>query len=111
MTIYTSTGPHRLEGAGTLGPSWSYLVATYRSDDGMLVLYRNGESENSIVVGTGPENRTLLAATDRLHVGVDLVGSLDEVRISSLARPPGWVELQHASMSDALLEFGPPEAR
>lgn len=112
VTIRTvGVGPQRVEASGTLGANWTYLAATYRADDGSLILFRNGASEATLNVPGAPEARAPNATTEPLRIGVDLMGSLDEVRVSSIARSPGWIALQHASMIDALLEYGPPIER
>ncbi|MEX1364490.1 MAG: DUF2341 domain-containing protein [Nannocystaceae bacterium] len=109
MTVRTTGGPQRVEAGGSLGETWTYLVATYRSEDGTLLIHRNGAPEMSLVVAA--QDRQLEDATHVLRVGAGMIGSLDEVRISSVARSPSWIALQYASMTDAVLSYGPPQER
>lgn len=109
VVVWTSDQlPHRIEGGGSTGAAWTYLAATYQATDGTLRLYRNGQSEMTTTV---PEGTRDLGPLGVLRIGVDLFGSVDEVRISSFARAPSWFGTQHASMVDDALTFGPPQPR
>lgn len=90
---------------------WTYVAATYRADDGVLSIYRNGEVEGTITVGGDAAARALASSDAVVQVGRSVRGGLDEVRVSTIARSPEWIRLQHASMSDQLLTFGAPQAR
>ncbi|MCX4244673.1 DUF2341 domain-containing protein [Paraliomyxa miuraensis] len=91
--------------------SWTYLAATYRADTGVLSIFRNGALEGSITVGGDAVARMLDVTDAALQVGHGLHGGLDEVRVSTIARAPEWIAVQHASMSDQLLTFGAPQPR
>jgi hypothetical protein len=106
------SGPHELEAQGSLVEhEWTYLAATYQAADGTLALYRDGELQASLVVEADPRARTVTSSSAVVQLGRALEGMLDEVRVSTIARSAAWIRLQHASMSDALMTFGPPEPR
>jgi hypothetical protein len=104
------SGPYTVEAGASLPVNgWTYLAATYRAEDGPLQIYRNGELEGTIVVDAAPRGRTVADSDEVVQMGRGFAGALDEVRVSNIARSAAWIRLQHASMSDALLMFGPPE--
>ena len=43
--------------------------------------------------------------------GSFLLGMIDEVRISNVVRSTLWIDAQHASMTDALITYGPEESQ
>lgn len=106
------SGPHVVEaGASLTAMQWTYLAVTYQASDGMLALYRNGELEDSLLVGGDAAGRAVATSDAVVQMGRNLNGMLDEVRVSSTARSAEWVRLQHAAMSDELMTIGPPEAQ
>jgi biopolymer transport protein ExbB len=106
------SGPHVVETGGSLtANTWTYLAATYGADDGMLAIYRDGQVEASLAIAGDPAGRAVAASEAVVQVGRNLQGILDEVRVSRVARSAEWIRLQHASMTDALMTFGPPEAQ
>ena len=89
--------------------TWSSLASVY---DGTAVrLYLDGvlvESDN----GSG----ALDALNTSLYIGDNpslsprgFDGAIDELRISSVARSAAWIDLQHRTLTDNLLDFGPAE--
>lgn len=105
-------GPQVAEDLGPLPPGqWTYLAATYRADDGTLSFYRNGMLTGTVTVGGDAMARTLAQSPAVVQVGRTFRGTIDEVRVSTIARSPEWIRLQHASMSEQLLTFGPPQPR
>ncbi|MEM7158389.1 MAG: DUF2341 domain-containing protein [Myxococcota bacterium] len=111
VTVRTAADAPSIEAGGSLGDDWTYVVATYRADEGTLIIARNGTVETSMTLDDPAEQRLLTVNDQPLAIGHRLEGELDEVRISSIARSSAWIRLQHASMTDTLLSFGPPEAR
>jgi biopolymer transport protein ExbB len=103
------SGPHTVEAGGSLTMhQWTYLAVTYRASDGTLALYRNGAVEDTQAVGGDEAGRAVATTTMAVQVGRGHNGMLDEVRVSTLARSPAWIRLQHAAMTDALFDFGAP---
>lgn len=106
------SGPHVVEaGASLSAMQWTYVAVTYQASDGMLALYRNGELEDSLLVGGDAEGRAVATTDTVVQMGRNLNGLLDEVRVSSIARSAAWIRLQHAAMIDELLTIGPPQAQ
>ncbi len=110
-TVHTESDPGGVdtEAAGALASSgWTYLSVSYDATSGTLWVYRNGASEMSAMVDAAQP--TVVASTEAAVVGTNLQGIVDELRVSRVARSPAWMALQHASMSDTLLDIGPAEA-
>lgn len=106
------SGPHVVEAGGSLTAStWMYITVSYDAASGTLALYRDGELESSMVVGGEVAGRLVAQSGNVVQVGRNLQAILDEVRVSHVARSAAWIRLQHASMSDALMTFGPPQAQ
>jgi len=64
--------------------NWHYVVLTY--DGTTIKLYEDGELKNSTtLIGNIPTNNNDLMFGDRL------TGTLDELRVSSVARSSGWI--------------------
>jgi hypothetical protein len=92
------------------GLTWYWLTVTYDGD--VLRAYRDGALAAENAGPTGDPDSPMpasLAATIGKHANLDLFfdGSVDEVRFSSVARSPDWIAVQHASMTDRLVTFGP----
>jgi hypothetical protein len=105
-------GPHVVEaGASLTVMQWTHLAVTYQASDGLLALYRNGELEDSLLVGGDPAGRAVATSDAVVQMGRNLNGMLEEVRISSIARSAAWIRLQHAAMNGELMTIGPPEAQ
>jgi biopolymer transport protein ExbB len=91
---------------------WVHVAATY--DGSTLRAFKNGELKDQTAAGP-PESETATA-----KIGRDTVssaennffnGTIDEVRISSVARSPAWLDAQHRSMTDAnFVSYGPEES-
>ena len=113
IVVHTAgQGPHEIQAGSSLAlDAWTYVAASYRPDDGTLTLYRNGVLVGSVTVPGDEVTRVLADSTAVFQVGRGFHGTLDEIRVSTVARSAEWIELQHASMSDQLLSFGPPLPR
>jgi len=93
------------DGAGTAVLStgtWYHIVATYDSTNG-LVTYVNGASDNALAANgalgslagvTASIGQDLLVGSSR-----KFLGSIDEVRISSVARSAAWIATEYANQS------------
>ncbi len=83
---------------------WVHVVHTYDRRDGRV--YLNGKLEGS----ARPELN--IKSPARLWIGgwyhdYDFVGDIDEVRISSVARPAAWVRLQYENLRPMQTLVGP----
>lgn len=92
---------------------WQLVAVVYDGEE--VSLYLDGER---VEILTASLSGNLAPLTAPLYIGDnpgenngELDGAIDEVRIARAARSPSWLRLQHASMSDALLGFGPTECR
>lgn len=91
--------------------SWHLVALIY--DGAQAQLYVDGEPVSAAVPLTG--NLEPLAGP--LYIGNNpdeavprqLDGLVDEVRIAKVARSQSWLRVQHASMNDDLLGYGPTE--
>ncbi len=81
---------------------WHYVVWT-RAASGANLLYLDGIQQDSAQDNGGSiaTTRPIQVGTDTYQGGKYLDGTLDELRISSVVRGPGWIEAQHRSMTDA----------
>jgi glucose/arabinose dehydrogenase len=91
-----------------LDASWHYLASSASGSSGRL--YVDGQDRTTDGVLT-----PLVAGAQPLHIGRRsgggdyFQGTIDEVRVSSVARSAAWIALQNTSMSDALFAYGAPE--
>ena len=90
--------------------TWYMLAMVYDGTEARL--YVDGEPLGTAVAASG----NLQPLAGPLYIGYDpdegatqLDGIVDEVRIAKVARSPGWLRVQHASMNDDLLDFGTAE--
>ncbi|MFM7058141.1 MAG: zinc-dependent peptidase [Planctomycetota bacterium] len=85
---------------------WTHVVHTYRQ--GEATLYINGKADGTSRRSGSPLN---IKSPARLYLGgwynnYDFSGDLDEVRISSTARSPEWIQLQYENQKPAQLLAG-----
>lgn len=88
--------------------TWYLLAVVYNGTEARL--YVDGEPLGTAVVVTGnvkPLAGPLYIGDNPEDSNTELDGIVDEVRIAKVARSPGWLRVQHASMNDDLLDFGP----
>jgi hypothetical protein len=86
--------------------AWTYAVYAYGGEPG-LRKYKNAQAENPGSVAAGDR---LQESSDPLvlgHSSEGLQGVLDEIRISQRGHTTAWIDLQHRSMTDTLIVFGP----
>lgn len=105
--------------AGTLDlGEWAYVSFSYRALDIMTPpeMYIDGVQYEMLVnnnLGPGPalgDAGVPFAIGGRAGLEArTFEGTIDELRIESVQRPPQWHELQYRSMSDTLLEWGATE--
>lgn len=99
-------GPQNTLGGG----DWCYIAATFDTDDGRLRFFVDAQEVDVEDASGVLEPDSVIAAVDNpLQLARRLVGQLDEVRISSVARSQSWIEGQYLSVTDRLLEFGDPQ--
>ncbi len=80
---------------------WTMLAGTY--DESELHFFSNGDWQATAPSQYSPGSSEL----DRLRVGRSLLGGIDEVRVSDVARSHSWIAVQYLSMTRAgLLSYG-----
>ncbi|MGH1345141.1 MAG: LamG domain-containing protein [Nannocystales bacterium] len=87
-------GPDPLE-----AERWTMLAGTY--DGEQMRLFVDGDLITSGNTLYTPGSNT----NGSMRVGRWLRGGIDEVRISDVARSADWIRIQHASMTDTLLQY------
>ena len=97
-------GLHEVGPAFTLATDWSYVALTY--DGAEVRMFIDGAEVDADAVDAAAP---VVDSDAPLELGRRLPGTLDEVRISSTARSPAWIEAQYASVTDAVITFEPPE--
>ncbi len=99
---------------GSITPgTWHYLASSWSAAGGTLSIYLDGvEVASALLGGDQVESSTVSAVLGNVDIADarHLEGTIDEVRISRVARSSDWFEAQARSMSDALLLFGPPQS-
>jgi hypothetical protein len=90
--------------------AWNYLVGTY--DGATLSSIVGGSSTNSVGNANTPTGSTYSA---KIGAREDLsqpaiLGSIDEVRISSIARSADWIKATYKTGTDAYLTYGAEQA-
>ncbi len=92
--------------------AYHYIVWT-RTQGGQNELYLDGTKQASLKDAADKSiaaDRPIQIGGEQFHSGGTFFeGLIDEVRISSAVRSPAWVDAQHRSMTDALLDYGPEE--
>ena len=91
---------------------WYHLAATY--DGETLVAYVDGEESGRNEAPSGatddsPHTAKIGRHAFRTDYPPFFHGDVDEVRIADVPRSAGWMALQHLSMTDRLVTFGPEE--
>jgi Concanavalin A-like lectin/glucanases superfamily/Domain of unknown function (DUF2341) len=91
--------------------TWVHLALAV--DGALARLYVNG-TERAAVTITGPVVHSprpiLIGADANAGAGPDidfLDGSVDEVKLETVARDPAWLQADYLAMRDQLLEYGP----
>lgn len=116
FALKSNSGKIKLEAAGISveGASgteiplnqWSYVVGAFDTTANTCKTYTNGVNR-----GNGTCNNNLAASLNNFNVGsaggsAGFRGSMDEVRISSVARSADWIQAQYLSVNDSYLFFG-----
>jgi hypothetical protein len=89
---------------------WHYLAATVAGTTARVYL-------DGVDLTTDSTVSALVAGTQALRIGrrsggaEHYFGSIDEVRVSSVARSADWIAAQYRSMSDTFVTFGVPHGR
>lgn len=94
---------------------WHYMAYTYSNPNG--ILYVNGDETDSasgassdlddgqyFIIGAVSDESGQFTHTDH-----EFDGSIDEVRISDIARSADWIKAQYLSMDDSFISFGEEE--
>lgn len=86
--------------------TWTYVVATFDTTLNQCKIYINGVVKKTATCGSNlsSNSSSILIASNSGSNGFK--GSIDEVRISSVARTTDWVQAQKMSMTDSLVIFG-----
>ena len=83
---------------------WVYIAGTYDDETNRVRLYVDG-----VLVRDNGANGNVWVTDTNLRLGLDLVGVVDEVRVSRVARAPDWFAVQDRSLRDTLLVYGEQE--
>lgn len=79
---------------------WVTLAGTYASND--VEFYLDGQLEDWETFVAGPRENF-----QGLQLGNRYSGLIDELRLASSPRSSLWLEVQHLSMTDNLIDYGP----
>jgi ferric-dicitrate binding protein FerR (iron transport regulator) len=93
------------------GATWYYLAATF--DGSTLRAYRDGAlvAETPAPGVPDPSPEPAILGRHAQYPDAFFRGTIDEVRLSAVARPDAWIAAQHRSMTGGLAAIGPEEAR
>jgi hypothetical protein len=96
-------GQYCVEGRAdsTTTPAWYHLVGTFSGTE--LKIYRDGSLLDTKAYSgtiTGGATESLTFARSCNGCSKDFYGTMDEVRISDIARTAGWIATEYANQSD-----------
>ncbi len=82
----------------TAKQTWVYLAQTY-----------DGSTQKLLVSGSLAKSSSLSenvwTTDDPLYIGVNYIGVIDEVRLSSVARGDAWIKAAYYSLADDFLNY------
>jgi uncharacterized delta-60 repeat protein len=105
LRVYTSSGNLEQYSGSSFGDNqWHHFVGTWSNSDGKIRIYRDG---SLVVTSSSSLYGTLNSQVNQLSMGAGidtsskyyLNASLDEVRISSIARSGSWISASHINQS------------
>ena len=87
--------------------NWQYVVMVWNETNNDLFIYVNGSLESSSLnIGNHITNDNLLYLGSYSGVDQYFDGSIEETRISSVARSSGWIKTSYNSGNNNLTSFG-----
>lgn len=102
-------------GSLTLG-AWHHVAATFDASSGEAPrLYVDGV-ELEVAADAPVISEASADADNALLIGNSLLaerwfdGTIDELRLEPVARPPSWIAVHYVATTDALFEYGPVES-
>jgi hypothetical protein len=105
----------QLDGTAVTAGAWTHVVMSFDFAGDAIAIYQNGVQATT-TTGLGFADATPATTSDVSVIGVDedtatnfFLGRIDEVRIAAAPTSADWVSAQYASMTDALVSFGPAE--
>lgn len=93
--------------------AWHYFAAVLDGSTQALLYVDGGTAQTQAAGGTADQPAaSVVVGHDNFSGGSRyFAGSLDEIRLSSVARSADWIAAQYLSQTDALLTFGAEETR
>jgi hypothetical protein len=90
--------------------TWSYIVGVVNRSSNLLQVYVNGIEQGTGVdiSTTGTVNTTIPLRFSTIWAPLN--STIDEVRISNVARSADWIRAQYLSMNNGLITYGGEEA-
>jgi hypothetical protein len=105
----------QLDGTAVSAGAWTHVVMAFDFAGDAISIYQNG-AQAATTTGLGFADATPGTTSDVSVIGVDedtatnwWLGRIDEVRVAGAPLGADWVSAQYASMTDALVSFGPAE--
>jgi hypothetical protein len=105
----------QLDGTAVPADDWTWVVMAFDFAGDAITIYQNGKQATT-TTGLGFADATPATTSDVSVIGVDedkatnfWLGRIDEVRVAAAPTGLDWVSAQYASMTDALVSFGPAE--
>ncbi len=109
VTLLGSGRDFARAGGVALDSSWHHLAAVIDGSEGRIFLDGNDVTSDSTVSPLASNNVPLHLGKRTNRTSGYWNGSVDEVRVSDVARSPEWLAMQVRSMNDSLLQYGPQE--
>jgi len=94
-----------------IATGWNYLAGTVDVGTATAKGYKNDDAPDivtSISLPSKGANATTLIGGDTSSYYLD--GTMDEVRISNIARSEGWIDLTYQTLTDNLITWSAPES-
>ena len=90
--------------------AWYFVVGTY--DEETMRIYVNGVEKNTNTTPSGAiddNSESLFIGDTSNDTNFEFDGTIDEVRVSSIARSAEWIEAEYRSHRDNMLTYGSKE--
>lgn len=103
--------PTSLQGATALDDGqWHYVAATWDGTRKRIFVDGHQDADEAWAGPLQTTDEDVMFGENSGHTGRQFAGRIDEVRISAIARPPGWFAWQAHALADEVVAWGPEES-
>lgn len=107
----TAGTPSSLSGTTALDDGqWHYVAATWNGTRKRIYVDGNQDADEGWAGPLQTTDEDVMFGENSGHTGRQFTGRIDEVRISAIARPPGWFVWHAHALADEVIAWGPEES-